>query len=62
MLEFYLFMRFDPGHRTGHNPLAALSYFIVYLLIVVEILTGLFCSVRCLEIRYCINSPLGWPY
>ena len=42
MLEFYLFMRFDPGHRTGHNPLAALSYFIIYLLIVVEILTGLF--------------------
>jgi Ni/Fe-hydrogenase b-type cytochrome subunit len=42
MLEFYLFMRFDPGHRTGHNPLAALSYFIIYILIVVEILTGLF--------------------
>ena len=42
MLEFYLFMRFDPGHRAGHNPLAALSYFIIYLLILVEILTGLF--------------------
>ena len=40
MLEFYLFMRFDPGHRVGHNPLAALSYVIIYLLILVEILTG----------------------
>lgn len=42
MLEFYSFMRFDPGHRTGHNPLAALSYFVIYILILVEILTGLF--------------------
>jgi Ni/Fe-hydrogenase b-type cytochrome subunit len=41
MLEFYLFMRFTPGHRAGHNPLAALTYFIVYLLLLVEILTGL---------------------
>ena len=23
MIEFYLFMRFSPGHRVGHNPLAA---------------------------------------
>lgn len=41
MLEFYLFLRFNPGRRTGHNPLAALSYFIIYLMILVEILTGL---------------------
>jgi Ni/Fe-hydrogenase b-type cytochrome subunit len=41
MLKFYLFMRFDPGRRTGHNPLAALSYAIIYSLILVEILTGL---------------------
>ncbi len=41
MLEFYLFMRFDPGRRVGHNPLAALTYFIIYLLILVEIVTGL---------------------
>jgi Ni/Fe-hydrogenase 1 B-type cytochrome subunit len=37
MLEFYSFLRFEPGHRVGHNPLAALTYFIVYLLILVEI-------------------------
>lgn len=41
MIEFYLFMRFSPGHRVGHNPLAALTYFVIYLLILVEILTGL---------------------
>ncbi len=41
MLEFYSFLRFDPGMSVGHNPLAALSYFVIYLLILVEILTGL---------------------
>lgn len=41
MLEFYSFLRFDPGMSVGHNPLAALSYFVIYLLIGVEILTGL---------------------
>jgi Ni/Fe-hydrogenase 1 B-type cytochrome subunit len=41
MLEFYSFLRFEPGHRVGHNPLAALTYFIIYLLMLVEILTGL---------------------
>ena len=41
MLEFYSFLRFEPGHRVGHNPLAALTYFIIYLLFLVEILTGL---------------------
>lgn len=40
VLEFYSFMSFDPGRRVGHNPLAALSYVIIYLLIVVEIITG----------------------
>jgi len=41
MLEFYLFLRFTPGPAVGHNPLAALSYFVIYILIFVEILTGL---------------------
>ena len=41
MLEFYSFLRFEPGHRVGHNPLAALTYFVIYLLFLVEILTGL---------------------
>ena len=41
MLKFYLFMRFTPGRRVGHNPLAAFSYAIIYVLILVEIVTGL---------------------
>jgi Ni/Fe-hydrogenase b-type cytochrome subunit len=41
MLEFYSFLRFEPGHRVGHNPLAALTYFFIYLAMLVEILTGL---------------------
>ena len=41
MLEFYTFLKFDPGHRVGHNPLAALTYFFVYILIFIQILTGL---------------------
>jgi Ni/Fe-hydrogenase b-type cytochrome subunit len=41
MIEFYSFLRFEPGHRVGHNPLAALTYFIIYLLFLVEIVTGL---------------------
>jgi Ni/Fe-hydrogenase b-type cytochrome subunit len=41
MLEYYLFLRFRPIHRVGHNPLAALSYFVIYLAIFAEILIGL---------------------
>ncbi len=41
MLEFYLFMRFQPAHTLGHNPLAALTYFVIYVLMLVQILTGL---------------------
>lgn len=41
MLEFYSFLRFDPGRLVGHNPLAALSYLGVYGMILAEILTGL---------------------
>jgi len=41
MVEFYSFLRFEPGHRVGHNPLAALTYVVIYLLMLVEILTGL---------------------
>jgi hypothetical protein len=35
------FLRFQPGHRVGHNPLAALTYVFIYLAMLVEILTGL---------------------
>jgi Ni/Fe-hydrogenase b-type cytochrome subunit len=59
MLEFYLFLRFEPGHRVGHNPLAALTYFIVYVLILVEILTGLALYSRVLG-NPVLNQFIGW--
>ena len=59
MAEFYAFMRFDPGHRVGHNPLAALTYFIVYLLILVEILTGLALYSRVLG-NPVLTQFIGW--
>ena len=40
-LQYYLFTRKDPSFRVGHNPLAGLTYTIIYLLIFIEILTGL---------------------
>ena len=60
MLEFYLFMRFEPGRRgVGHNPLAALSYVVIYLLILVEILTGVFLFSRVLG-NPVLNQAIGW--
>lgn len=40
-LRYYLFMRRDPVSRVGHNPLAGLTYVVIYLLILLELLTGL---------------------
>lgn len=59
MLEFYLFARFDPGRRVGHNPLAALTYFIIYLLILVEILTGLALYDKVLH-NPVLHEFIGW--
>ena len=40
-IRYYMFMRRDPVARMGHNPLAGLTYVVIYLLILLEILTGL---------------------
>jgi Ni/Fe-hydrogenase b-type cytochrome subunit len=59
MLEFYSFLRFEPGHRVGHNPLAALTYFVMYLLMLVEILTGLALYSRVLG-NPVLTQFIGW--
>jgi Ni/Fe-hydrogenase 1 B-type cytochrome subunit len=41
MIKFYLFMRPHPVSKIGHNPLAALSYLVLYAMVFVEIVTGL---------------------
>jgi Ni/Fe-hydrogenase 1 B-type cytochrome subunit len=40
-LQYYMFLRRTPTFRVGHNPLAGATYSVVYLLMLVEILTGL---------------------
>jgi Ni/Fe-hydrogenase 1 B-type cytochrome subunit len=40
-VRYYLFLRKEPVTRIGHNPLAGITYVIIYLLILLEILTGL---------------------
>lgn len=40
-LRYYLFLQREPAFRVGHNPLAGVTYSVIYLLILVEILSGL---------------------
>ena len=41
MVKYYLFMRRNPAPEVGHNPLAGVTYSVVYLMFGVQILTGL---------------------
>lgn len=40
-LRYYLFLRRDPPAEVGHNPLAGLTYTVVYLMFLTQIITGL---------------------
>ena len=40
-LAYYMFIRREPPFSVGHNPLAGLSYMVVFSLMIVEVLTGL---------------------
>jgi Ni/Fe-hydrogenase 1 B-type cytochrome subunit len=39
--KFYGFMRPTPISKVGHNPMAAMSYLVIYTAVLVEIITGL---------------------
>jgi len=39
-LLFYVFLKKDSTHATGHNALAGLAYFLLFIVFIVEILTG----------------------
>lgn len=41
MLRYYLLLRRDPPEEVGHNPLAGITYTVVYLMFLVQIFTGL---------------------
>jgi len=40
-LKYYLFLRREPPPEVGHNPLAGLTYTVVYLMFIAQIITGL---------------------
>jgi Ni/Fe-hydrogenase 1 B-type cytochrome subunit len=56
MLKFYLFARRKPIPVVGHNPLAAASYVLVFLLYLVMIATGL----GMYATDAVAGSPVGW--
>lgn len=40
MLRFYLFLRHEPPAEVGHNPLAGMTYTVVFALFLLQIITG----------------------
>lgn len=40
MLAFYLFLRREPPAEVGHNPLAGMTYIVVFALFLLQIITG----------------------
>jgi Ni/Fe-hydrogenase 1 B-type cytochrome subunit len=59
MLGYYLFLRWRPPPAIGHNPLAALAYLGVYLLILVQVLTGFALYAWLLDTRM-LWTLFGW--
>jgi Ni/Fe-hydrogenase 1 B-type cytochrome subunit len=55
-LEFYLFARDRPPGYVGHNPLAGLTYSVVFLVYAVSIVTGL----AMYGAYASVDSPLRW--
>ena len=39
-LAYYTFLRRKPPQQVGHNPLAGLSYLAIYILFIIQVLTG----------------------
>jgi Ni/Fe-hydrogenase 1 B-type cytochrome subunit len=48
-LRYYLFLRRDPPPVTGHNPLAGLTYLVLFAMFTVEVITGF--ALRGLEVQ-----------
>lgn len=59
MVEYYTFLRFTPVHRTGHNALAALTYLVIYILLFVEVFSGLALLARVAHSPG-FDAMLGW--
>lgn len=59
VMKFYCFMRPEPVSKIGHNQMAALSYVGIYLLMLIEILTGLVMYQRLLDNAF-LRTLVGW--
>lgn len=59
MIQFYLFIRPRPVSKIGHNRLAALSYLGLYVLVLVEVVTGLVMYQRLLHNAF-LAALVGW--
>ncbi len=57
--KFYLFINPKAVSKIGHNALAAFSYVILYLLVALEVITGLV-MFNWLDHNAVINPLLGW--
>jgi Ni/Fe-hydrogenase 1 B-type cytochrome subunit len=58
-LRYYLFLKREPAMRVGHNPLAGITYVVIYFLILIEILTGLVLYNRVLG-GYVLGFFVNW--
>lgn len=59
VVKYYAFMAWSPISYVGHNPVAGLTYLVVYGLVIVEILTGFALYSQILGSRY-LNLAIGW--
>jgi Ni/Fe-hydrogenase 1 B-type cytochrome subunit len=57
--KYYLFMAWSPVRYIGHNPLAGASYGVIYLLAILEIVTGFVLYSQILGSRL-LSSAVGW--
>lgn len=59
MVAYYSFLRRDLLHHVGHNALAAVTYLVMFVLMFIEILTGLalYSQVRASTV---LNAIIGW--
>lgn len=59
MFKYYTFMRWYPAFRIGHNALAATTYTLMFLIMLVEILTGLVMFERIVHSGF-LRFVVGW--
>jgi len=57
--KYYTFMAWSPVRYIGHNPLAGFAYAIVYVMAIVEILTGFALYANVLGSRF-LTALVGW--